>query len=76
MVVFVADENAFAGTAHAVLFIVFLEALEARQHGGIFFGLSFFGAEGVVGEGEEADCLGLVAIEGLGEDWWIGLLCC
>lgn len=72
MIVFVADEDAFAGSAHAVLGVVFFEALEAREHGGVFFGLRFFGAEGVVGEGVEADCLGLIAVEGVGEEGRVG----
>lgn len=44
----VADEYAFAGSAHAVLGVVFFEALEAGQDRGVFFWLCFFGAEGVV----------------------------
>ena len=72
MVVLVADEDAFAGAAHAVDDVMLLEAFEAREDGGVFFGLGFFRAEGVVGEGEEADGFGLVAIEGVGEMWWIG----
>jgi len=72
MVVFVADENAFAGAPHAVLGVVFFETLEAREDGGVFFGLGFFCAEGVVGEGIEADCLGLVAVEGFGEERGVG----
>ena len=68
---FVTDEDSFAGSAHAVLVIVFFEALEACEDGGVFFWLRFFGAEGVIGEGEEADCFGLVAVEGFGELWGI-----
>jgi len=68
MVVFVADENSLAGAAHAMLYIMFFETLEARKDGGIFFWLGFFGAEGVVGEGVETDCFGLVVVEGFGED--------
>lgn len=61
---FVADENAFAGAAHTMLGVVLFETFEAREDGGVFFRLGFFRAEGVVGEGVEADCLGLIAIEG------------
>lgn len=68
MVVFVADEDALACTPHAVLDIMLLEALEARENRGILLGLGFFGAEGVVGERVETDCLRLVAIEIFGED--------
>lgn len=68
----VADENAFAGAAHAVDFVVFFQTFEACEDGGVFFWLGLFGAEGVVGEGEEADGFGLIAIEGCGEDGWVG----
>ena len=69
---FVTDEDSFAGSAHAVLVIVFFEALEACEDGGVFFWLRFFGAEGVIGEGEEADGFRLVAVEGFGELGWVG----
>lgn len=72
VVVFVADEDAFASAPHAVLGVVFFEALEAREDGGIFFWLGLFGAECVVGEGVEADGFGLVAVEGIGENRRVG----
>ena len=72
MVVFVADEDTFAGSAHAVLFIVLFEAFKAREDRGVFFWLGLFGAEGVVGEGVEADGFRLVAVEGFGEKRWVG----
>lgn len=68
MVVLVADEDALAGAPHAVHDIVLFEALEAREHRGVFFGLRFLGAKGVVGEGIQPDGFGLVAVEALGED--------
>lgn len=37
MVVFVTDENTLAGAAHAMGGIVFFEAFEAGQDGGVFF---------------------------------------
>ena len=76
MVVFVADEDTFAGSAHAVLFIVLFEAFEAREDGGVFFWLGLFGAESVVGEGVEADGFRLVAVEGFGEERRVGGLQC
>lgn len=76
MVVFVADEDSFAGSAHAMLIIVLFEAFEAREDGGVFFWLRLFGSEGVVGEGVEADGFGLVAVEGFGEERWVGGLQC
>lgn len=48
MVVFVADEDSFAGSTHAVEDIVFFESFETGEHRGVFFWLRFFGAEGVV----------------------------
>ena len=72
MIVFVADEDSFAGSAHAVLIIVLFEALEASENGGVFFWLGLFGAEGVVGEGVEADGFRLVAVKGFGEKRWVG----
>lgn len=51
VVVLVADEYAFAGSAHAVFGIVFFKALQAREDGRIFFWLAIFGAECVVAEG-------------------------
>lgn len=48
MTVFVADEDAFAGPAHAILLVVFLQPLETGEYGGVLFGLVLFGAEGVV----------------------------
>lgn len=68
MVVFVTDEDPFAGSAHAMVLEVFFETAEAREDRGVFFWLGFFGAEGVVGEGVEPDGFGLVAIEGVGEE--------
>lgn len=43
-----ADEDAFASSAHAVLDIMFFEAAKTSENGGIFFWLGFFGAKGVV----------------------------
>ena len=56
MVVLVADEDAFAGAPHAMVFVMFFEALEAGEDGGVFFGLVFFGSECVVAQGVKADC--------------------
>lgn len=69
VVVFVADENSFAGSSHAVLDIVLFEALQACEDRGVFFRLGFFGTEGVVREGVEAYCFGLIGVKGLGKDW-------
>jgi hypothetical protein len=72
MVMLVTNEDPFARSPHTVRDIVFFEALEAREHRGVFFRLGLFGAEGVVGEGIEADCFGLVAVERLREERRVG----
>ena len=53
--VFVTEEDGFAGAAHAVVVIVASEARQACEDRGVFFGLRFFGAQGVVGHRVEAD---------------------
>jgi hypothetical protein len=68
---FMADQDALAGSSHAVLDIVLLEALEACEDRGVFFRLGFFGAEGVVGQRVKAYSFGLIGVEGFGENWRI-----
>jgi hypothetical protein len=72
VIVLVAHENPFASSAHTVHDIVLFETSEACEDGGVFFRLGFLGAESVVGEGVEANCFGLVGIEGVGEKRRIG----
>ncbi len=72
MVVLVTDEDALAGSSHAMLDIVLFEALEACENGRVFFRLRFLGAECVVRERVEADCFWLVVVEGFGKNWRIG----
>ncbi len=67
-----ADEDSFAGSAHAVDIIVLFEAFEAREYGWVFFWLGFLGAEGIVGKGVKANCFRLVAVERFGEDGRVG----
>lgn len=67
MVVFMADQHAFAGSSHAILLVVFLQPLQSRQHRRIFLWLILFRSECVVAERKEADSLGLVRVEGLRE---------
>lgn len=64
MVVFMAYEDALAGAAHSVLFIVLLEALKPGKDRWVFLWLVLFCAECVVAEGIEADGLWLVTIKG------------
>ena len=50
VVVLVTDEDALAGSSHAMLLIVVLKAPESCSNGGVFFWLSFLGAKSVVAE--------------------------
>lgn len=68
VVVLVADQHTLARPSHTMFLVVFLKALQAREHRGVFFGLRIFGAEGVVAERVQAYRLGLVAVEVFGED--------
>lgn len=51
MVVFVADQHAFACPPHAINLVVFFQTLQSREDGGVLFRLSILCAEGVVAEG-------------------------
>lgn len=66
MIMFMAYEDTLAGTAHSMLFIVFLETFESGENRGIFFWLVFFCAECVVAERVETDGFWLIAVEGFG----------
>jgi hypothetical protein len=66
VVVLVADQNAFACSAHAMLLVVFFEALQPREHRWVLFWLSIFCAKCVVAERVQANGLGLVGVEILG----------
>ena len=68
MVVLVADQDAFAGAPHAVLRIMLFEALQSQNDRGILFWLAIFCSECVVAQRIQANRLGLVAIEVLGDD--------
>ena len=69
MVVFVADQNSFARPPHSMLYVVLLQALQAREYRRVFLRLIFFGAEGIVAEGVEPDSFGLVGRKGFRQDW-------
>lgn len=58
--VFVTEEDGFAGAAHAMVVIVPSEARQACEHRRVFFGLRFFGAQGVVGHRVEANSRRLI----------------
>jgi hypothetical protein len=69
MVVFVANEDTLAGTAHTVELIMLFQALQASWHGGIFLGLSLLGTKSVVAQRVQPNCLGLLCREIHGDDW-------
>jgi len=68
MIVFMANEDAFASASQAMELVMLLEALQAREHRGVFFGLVLLGAKGVVRERVEPNCFWLVRIEAERED--------
>lgn len=63
VVVFMTNENAFAGATHAMVGEVLLETFQPGDNGGIFFRLRFLDAKCVVRKGVESDFLGLLGIE-------------
>lgn len=63
----VTDKHTLARPPHAMKFIMLFQSLETRQHRGIFFWLVLFGAECVVGQRVETDCLRLFGVEGFGD---------
>lgn len=63
MIMLVAHQHALAGAPHAMHIVVFLQSLQARQHRRVFLRLVFLGAERVVGQRVQADCLRLFGVE-------------
>lgn len=63
VIVFMADQDSFAGSAHAMFHIMLFQSLQTCEYRGILFGLMLFGAESVVAEGEEANGGRLVCVE-------------
>ena len=68
VVVFVADQDTLAGSAHAMFHVVLFQSLQACKHRRILFWLVLFSTEGVVAKREEADGGRLVCIEWLWND--------
>lgn len=64
----VADQDTLASATHAMDLIMLFQALEAGQHRGVFLRLGLLGAEGVVTQGIQANCLWLPRGKVLGED--------
>lgn len=72
VIMLMTNQDALTRPPHAMLLIMFLQALQTRQHRGVFFWLSLLRAEGVVGERVQSDSLGLVGIEGVGKGGGVG----
>lgn len=70
MIVLVADEDALAGSPHAMFHVVLLQALQPSHDGRVLLRLGLLYAEGVVGQRVDPDRLGLVGLEGEGFNWW------
>lgn len=68
MVVLVADQDALAGSAHAMLYVVLFQSLQAREHRGVLLWLMLFGTKGVIAKREEADGGRLIRVECFGQD--------
>ena len=68
VVVFMAHQDPFARPAHAMLLVMLLQPLKARNHGGVFFGLVFFCAKGIIAKGVKTDRFGLVRGKSFGQD--------
>ena len=58
-----ADQNALAGSAHAMSHIMLFQSLQACEHRRILFGLVLFGAEGVIAQRKEADGGRLICVK-------------
>ena len=52
MVVLVADQDTLAGSAHAMLYVVFFQSLETCEHRGVLLWLMLFGTKGVIAKRE------------------------
>lgn len=64
----VTHQNPLTRSPHAMLLVMFFEALEARNHRGVLFRLSFLRAKGVVGERVQANGLWLIRVESFGDN--------
>lgn len=63
MIVFMADQDSLAGSAHAMFLVVLFQSLQACEHRGILLWLVLFRTEGVIAERVQADSRGLVCVE-------------
>ena len=68
MVVLVADQDALAGSAHAMLYVMLFQPLQAREHRGVLLWLMLFSTKGVIAKREEADGGRLICIKSFGQD--------
>ena len=68
VVVLVADQDALAGSAHAMFHVVLFQSLQTGEHRGVFFRLMLFGTESVVAQREEAYSRRLIGVERFRDD--------
>ena len=68
VIVFVADQDALAGSAHAMFDVVLFQSLQTCKHRGVLFWLVLFGTERIIAEREEANSLRLICVECFGKD--------
>ena len=74
MIMLMANQHALTRAPHAIRLVMFLQPFQAREHAGIFLGLRLLGAERVVGQRVQADCLGLFGGEVVGSDGTVFVL--
>lgn len=55
VIVLVADQDAFAGSAHAMFVVVLFKTLQSRHHRRVLLGLRLLDAERVVGQRIQSD---------------------
>lgn len=72
VVVLVANEDALAGSSHAMLFVMLLEPLESSHDRRVLLRLCLLDTERVVGQRVQADGLGLIGLEWEGDDGRFG----
>jgi hypothetical protein len=69
VVVFMTNEDAFAGAAHAMLKVVLLQSLETSDDGWVLLGLRLLNSKGIIGQRVKRDLLRLIGVEGQGDGW-------
>lgn len=66
MIVLMANKYTLTRPSHAMLLIVLFQSLQPRKDRGVFFGLGFLGAKGVIAKRVQADAWGWLEENALG----------